>query len=84
MHTSQQRPDPGQLGDRAAPDGEGTRVHLRLRLGPVRRKRLAEYVGGALDWATIVGLAAGLRERLAALEQRQLTGARGAAASGGR
>lgn len=42
----------------------GTRVHLRLRLGPVRRIRLAENVGGAFDALTIAGMAAGLRERL--------------------
>jgi hypothetical protein len=42
-----------------------TRVHLRLRLGGVRRERLAELGGGLIDWLTIVGLAAGLRERLA-------------------
>ncbi len=42
----------------------GTRVHLRLRLGGVRRKRLASVVGGVFDEATVAGLAAGLRERL--------------------
>ncbi|MGI8900847.1 MAG: hypothetical protein ACR2HA_07945 [Nocardioides sp.] len=42
----------------------GTRVHLRLRLGPVKHVRLAERVGGAFDLATIALLAAGLRERL--------------------
>lgn len=41
-----------------------TRVHLRLRLGGVRRVRLARVAGGFFDWLTIVGLAAGLRERL--------------------
>ncbi|MET1036782.1 MAG: hypothetical protein ABW075_00825 [Aeromicrobium sp.] len=41
-----------------------TRVHLRLRLGGVRRERLARVGGGFFDWLTIVGLAAGLRERL--------------------
>jgi hypothetical protein len=43
-----------------------TRIHLRLRLGGVRRKRLAESGGGLIDLLTIAGLAAGLRERLAA------------------
>jgi hypothetical protein len=43
-----------------------TRVYLRLRIGPVRRKWLAESVGGAVDLLTIAGLAAGLRERLRA------------------
>ena len=42
----------------------GTRVHLRLRLGPVRRRRLASTLGGAFDALTIIGLAAGLRERV--------------------
>ena len=42
-----------------------TRVHSRVRLGPVRRKRLAEHGGGLFDAATISGLANGLRERLA-------------------
>ena len=46
------------------PTGPGTRVHLRLRLGPVRRVRLAETVGGLFDVLTIAGMAAGLRERL--------------------
>lgn len=41
-----------------------TRVHLRLRLGGVRRVRLARVAGGFFDWLTIVGLATGLRERL--------------------
>lgn len=41
----------------------GTRVHLRLRLGPVKHVSLAERVGGAFDLATIALLAAGLRER---------------------
>ncbi len=42
----------------------GTRVHLRLRLGPVRRRRLACTVGGLFDALTVIGLAAGLRERV--------------------
>ncbi|MDR7254476.1 hypothetical protein J2X46_003469 [Nocardioides sp. BE266] len=46
------------------PTDDGSRVHLRLRLGPVRRQRLAETVGGAFDALTIAGLAAGLRERV--------------------
>ncbi|RYU10075.1 hypothetical protein ETU37_19235 [Nocardioides iriomotensis] len=44
--------------------GRSTRVHLRLRLGPVRHVRVAETVGGAFDALTILGLAAGLAERL--------------------
>lgn len=43
---------------------DGTRVHLRLRLGGVEHKRLAELGGGFVDRLTIVGLAAGLRERV--------------------
>ena len=42
----------------------GTRVHLRLRLGPVRHRRSAATAGGLVDALTIVGLAAGLRERV--------------------
>jgi hypothetical protein len=48
-----------------APEGSGTRVALRLRLGGVRRPLLARTVGGSLDLLTVVGLAAGLRERVA-------------------
>jgi hypothetical protein len=48
-----------------SPAGPGTRVHLRLRLGPVRRVWLAETVGDWFDGLTIAGMAAGLRERLA-------------------
>jgi hypothetical protein len=43
---------------------QGTRVHLRLRLGPVRLVQLAENLGGLFDALTIAGMAAGLRERL--------------------
>ena len=46
------------------PYDAGTRVHLRLRLGPVRRVWLAETVGEFFDAVTIAGMAAGLRERL--------------------
>lgn len=49
-----------------APPGTGTRVHLRLRLGGVRRPWVGEVGGGALDLLTVAGLAAGLRERLLA------------------
>ena len=42
-----------------------TRVHLRLRLGGVQRRWLAEYGGGLVDLLTVAGLAAGLRERVA-------------------
>jgi hypothetical protein len=48
-----------------SPAGARTRVHFRLRLAPVRHRRLANTVGGFIDWLTIAGLAAGLRERVA-------------------
>lgn len=41
-----------------------TRLHFRLRLGPVKHIRLAESAGGFFDLLTIAGLAHGLRERL--------------------
>jgi hypothetical protein len=44
--------------------GEHTRVHLRLRLGPVRRQWLARTAGEFIDALTIAGMAAGLKERL--------------------
>jgi hypothetical protein len=44
--------------------GSHTRVHLRLRLGPVRRKWLARTGGEFIDALTIAGMAAGLKERL--------------------
>ena len=50
----------------AAGDGATTRVHLRLRLGPVRHPRIAHAVGGFIDLLTIAGLASGLAERIAA------------------
>ena len=49
---------------RLTPEAAGTRMHLRLRLAPVKHQRLAEYAGGLVDWLTIAGLAAGLRERV--------------------
>jgi hypothetical protein len=48
-----------------APAGPATHVHLRLRLTPVRHRRLAGTLGGLLDASTVAGLAAGLQERLA-------------------
>ncbi|MDQ2811233.1 MAG: hypothetical protein M3Z75_04960 [Actinomycetota bacterium] len=47
-----------------SPAGEHTRIHLRLRLAPVRRKWLADTAGGFIDFLTIAGMAAGLKERL--------------------
>lgn len=55
------------LGEGPGPD-RGTRVHLRLRLGPMRWVWLVKSVGGLFDLLTIAGMAAGLRERLT--EQR--------------
>jgi hypothetical protein len=49
----------------AAPGTEQTQVSLRLRMAPVRHKRLAKTVGELVDLLTVAGLAAGLRERLA-------------------
>lgn len=46
------------------PVGSRTRVHSRVRLGPVRRQWLAEHGGGTFDLLTNWGLASGLRERL--------------------
>lgn len=50
--------------------GSQTRVHLRLRLAPVRHRTLAETAGEFIDALTVAGMAAGLRERLA--EERRL------------
>ncbi|MGI8664517.1 MAG: SRPBCC family protein [Jatrophihabitans sp.] len=41
-----------------------TRLHLRLRLGPIRRRWLVVTGGDLLDVLTVAGLAAGLGERL--------------------
>jgi hypothetical protein len=54
---------------RLSPEGTGTRLHLRLRLAPVRHRWLAAYAGGLFDLLTIAGLSAGLRERVSALDQ---------------
>jgi hypothetical protein len=57
---------PVAAGDPAAAgQGTGTRVHLRLRLGPVRRRWLARTGGEFIDALTIAAMAAGLKERLA-------------------
>ena len=48
----------------ARAEGAGTRVHLRLRMAGIRRRRLAEFGGGFFDLLTVAGLAAGLRERV--------------------
>jgi hypothetical protein len=41
-----------------------TRVFLRLRMAPVRHKRLARTAGELIDLLTVAGMAAGLSERL--------------------
>jgi hypothetical protein len=48
------------------PVSAGTRVFLRLRMAPVRRRWLAETAGELLDVLTVAGMAAGLRQRLRA------------------
>ncbi len=45
-------------------DEARTRVQLRLRLGPVKRKWLVDSGGELLDVLTIAGLALGLEERV--------------------
>jgi hypothetical protein len=42
----------------------GSRLQLRLRLGPVRHPRLVGTLGEAVDWLTVRGLAGGLAERV--------------------
>jgi len=44
----------------------GTRVHLRVRMAGIKRRRAAQVGGGLLDLLPVAGLAAGLRERLTA------------------
>ena len=48
----------------SAVERDRTRMHLRLRLAPVRHRWVAEHVGGLFDQLTVMGLAAGLRERV--------------------
>ncbi|WP_076263682.1 SRPBCC family protein [Intrasporangium flavum] len=48
------------------PTGVGTRVFLRLRMAPVRRRWLAKTAGELIDVLTIAGMATGLRQRLTA------------------
>ena len=65
------------------PPGGGTRVHLRLRLGGVRRPWVGEVGGGALDLLTVAGLAAGLRERLVGGSRSPVTGGGSPVTGGG-
>lgn len=46
------------------PEDGGTRLHLRLRLGPVKRRVLVTTGGELIDVLTVAGLARGLRERI--------------------
>lgn len=64
VHTSQRGQTSVSWCLALTPAGTGTRLHLRLRMAPVRRRWLGEYGGGIVDWVTVLGLAAGLRERL--------------------
>ncbi|MGI8414954.1 MAG: hypothetical protein ACR2P2_01850 [Nakamurella sp.] len=48
------------------PSPGGTRMHLRLRMAGIKHRRTAEIGGGLVDLLTVAGLAAGLRERIAA------------------
>lgn len=52
--------EPADIGAR-----HRTRVFLRLRMAPVRCKRVADSGGELFDMLTVAGMAAGLRERLA-------------------
>ena len=47
-------------------EGHRTRLQLRLRLAPVRQRFVAQQLGGLFDQLTVMGLAAGLRERVRA------------------
>ncbi|HEX3750238.1 MAG TPA: hypothetical protein VHW06_06715 [Streptosporangiaceae bacterium] len=52
--------------DPATGPPDHTRIGLRLRMAPVRHQRLARTAGELVDALTVTGLAAGLKERLAA------------------
>jgi hypothetical protein len=53
-------------------DADGSRIHLRLRMGPVKRRWLLLSLGEWIDAATIAGMRSGLIERLAE-NRRQLS-----------
>jgi hypothetical protein len=55
---------PADRGTAAAATSRATRVHLRLRLGPIRRRWLLKTAGELFDVLTVAGVAAGLRERV--------------------
>jgi hypothetical protein len=48
----------------SSPDAARTRIHVRLRMAPIKRRRAAMVLGGAVDLLSIAVLAAGLRERV--------------------
>jgi hypothetical protein len=54
----------GHLVHHSAAGRRRHRVLLRVRMAPVRRRRLAETAGELVDFLTIAGMAAGLRQRL--------------------
>jgi hypothetical protein len=56
-------PAPGPPG---APGPGHTRIFLRLQMALVRHQRLARTAGELVDLLTVAGMAAGLKERLAA------------------
>jgi hypothetical protein len=65
VHTSRRGKADVSWAITLSPYGRGaTRVRLRLRIGPVKRRWLAEHGGGLVDLVTVAGLAAGLAERL--------------------
>ncbi|MGI8522715.1 MAG: hypothetical protein ACR2K3_05310 [Nocardioides sp.] len=65
VHTTRRGRTDGSWAIVLTPYDGGTHVQLRLRLSPVRRPWLASSLGELFDAATVAGLAAGLRERLA-------------------
>ncbi len=58
-----------------SPTARGSRLHLRLRVGPVKHPRLVGTVGEAFDWLTVRGMVNGLSERLGDGEAPLATGA---------
>lgn len=45
-------------------DAARSRMHLRLRLAPVRHRFVVAHCGGLFDQLTVMALAAGMRERV--------------------
>jgi hypothetical protein len=65
VHTTRRGNTNGSWAIVLEPRDGATHVQLRLRLSPVKRPWLAHTFGEAIDAATVAGLAAGLRERVA-------------------